>query len=174
MKTTLLLLCWMALGGLTATSAASTPARKASGGKTAPATPAPVESDEDKLTKYNEVKAKAEAGDAESQMKMSGYALNPPVKSIQKSASGQLDWMVKAAKQDYPAALDQICVFYLNQAKAKKNNPDDLAEAYKWMLIRDKFSGNSASAAFGKNIGDGPKAEGQKRADAYFAEKTAK
>jgi TPR repeat protein len=129
---------------------------------------------DDRMLKYNEVKAKADAGDAEAQYKMAGYSTSPPSRSVPVDLQAELSWLLKSAKQDYLPAINRLEGYYGMKSIQNHNNADLKAESLKWKIIGGKFSGSRFRKSVDSSVSESTQDEAQRRADAYFAERNAK
>jgi TPR repeat protein len=129
---------------------------------------------DDRMLKYNEVKAKADAGDAEAQYKMASYSTSPHSRSVPVDLQAELSWLLKSAKQDYLPAINRLERYYASKAERDRNNADLMAESLKWRIIAGKFSGSRFRKSVDSSVSESTQAEAQRRADAYFAERNAK
>jgi len=129
---------------------------------------------DDRMLKYNEVKAKADAGDAEAQYKMAGYSASPPSRSVPVDLQAELSWLLKSAKQDYLPAINRLESYYGIKSIQDHNNADLKAESLKWKIIGGKFSGSRFRKSIDSSVSESTQDEAQRRADAYFAERNIK
>jgi TPR repeat protein len=129
---------------------------------------------DDKMLKYNEIKAKADAGDAEAQYRMAGYSVSPPSNSVPRNSEAELAWLLKSAKQNYLPAIHRLASYYSILSSRDRNNADLMAESLKWRIISGKMDGNKFRHSEDSSISEATQAEAQRRADAYFAERNGK
>jgi len=129
---------------------------------------------DDKMLKYNEVKARADAGDAEAQYKMASYSTIPPSKSVPKNSEAELAWLLKSAKQNYIPAIHRLVVYYSLLSSRDRNNADLMAESLKWKIISGKMDGKKFRRSEDSSVSEATQAEAQRRADAYLAERAGK
>jgi hypothetical protein len=114
---------------------------------------------DDRVIAFNELKAKALTGDLESIYILArNYREGlPGVCSANRKLS--FDLYLYAANAGYKNAQSSLSLYYQNAAAEKHNDPDLLAEAYKWSVVSGTPFHSSISAA--------TKAEGVKRANEF-------
>jgi hypothetical protein len=116
---------------------------------------------DDRVIAFNELKAKALTGDLESiyylaQKYNEGvYGVCEPNKKL------SFDLYLHAANAGYKKAQSSLSLYYQNVAASKHNDPDLLAEGYKWAIIC------KSPSIFYSAISDATKGEGIRRANDF-------
>ena len=138
-------------------------------------TPDTTTATNDFVIRYNETKAKAEAGDAAAQYRMSRYPISTPTSSIPQDQNSRLKWLTLSANQRYVAAMNGLAAYYLVKSNAENRNADLVAESLKWKILSFQISGKGyAPTTTNNHVSQSTFDEAQRRADLFLSEKKVK
>jgi hypothetical protein len=114
---------------------------------------------DDRVIAFNELKAKALTGDLESIYSLAQKYAVGENGVCDRNSKLSFDLFLYTANAGYKEAQGHMSIYYQNAADSKHNDPDLLAEAYKWSVISGTPFYGSISAA--------TKAEGVRRANEF-------